>query len=129
MPRRPTYEGGMFSGPLGLRDFVSSKSGACQAQGPNFGIILANSPNRSISIKLCIYGSKMCQANLVSSLDFRSATDAGFIRPSVASKYPLVLGLRSRNLLGLQDVVGDVKVRESWATQHQPNPLKAPRVS
>ena len=53
----------------------------------------------------------MRQANLVSLLDFRSAADAGFITPNVVSKDPLVLGLQSRNLWGLQDAVGDAKVR------------------
>ena len=59
----------------------------------------------------------MCQANFVicfvSLLDFRSTADAGFITPNVVSKDPLVLGLRSRNSLGLQDAVGDAKVREA----------------
>ena len=46
-------------------------------------------------------GSKMRQANLViyfvSSLDFRSATDTGFITPNVVPKDPLELVLHSRN--------------------------------
>ena len=55
----------------------------------------------------------MRQANFVvyfvSSLDFRSAADVGFTTPNVIPKDPLVLGIQSRNLLGIQDVVGDMK--------------------
>ena len=46
-------------------------------------------------------GSKMRQANLVIFLNFRSADDAGFTTPNVVPKDPLVLGLRSRNLIRL----------------------------
>ena len=57
----------------------------------------------------------MRQANFViffvNLLDFRSAADVGSITPNVISKDPLVLGLQSRNSLGIQDAVGDVKVR------------------
>ena len=75
----------------------------------------------------------MRQANFVicfvSSLDFRSAADAGFITPNVVPTDPLVLGLRSRNLVGFQDAVGDAKVCEARASQNRPNPLKASRAS
>ena len=50
----------------------------------------------------------ICFDNL---LDFQSAVDARFTTPNVVSKDPLVLGLQSRNLWGLQDAVGDAKVR------------------
>ena len=70
------------------------------------------------------------KANLVtcfvSSLDFRSAADTGFITSNVVSKDMLVLGLWSRNSFGLQDVVGDTKVREACASQNRPNSLKRP---
>ena len=72
----------------------------------------------------------MRQANFViyfvSSLDFRSAADTGFIMPNVVSKDPLVLGLPSRNSIGLH-AVGDARVREAWASENRPNPLKASR--
>ena len=62
-------------------------------------------------------GSKMRQANFVicfvSLLDFQSAANVGFTTPNIISKDPLILGLQIRNSLGIQDAVGDAKLRKA----------------